>query len=78
MTNWSESRHNPNFSRFDAVNNKFENLQKTYSERELINLRTLMPPVVHSSLIYKWFYRANDSPYLQRVPQHPNMNITAY
>lgn len=32
---WAESRHNPNFSRFDAVNNKYEQYI------EAVNIRIL-------------------------------------
>ena len=32
---WTESRHNPNFSRFDAVNNKYEQFA------DIVNIRQL-------------------------------------
>jgi hypothetical protein len=48
---WAESRHNPNFSRFDAVNNKYEQYAET-----CINIRQIQPPLVPSRLYEKWMY----------------------
>jgi hypothetical protein len=54
ILSWSESRHNPNFSRFDAVNNKYE------QHIELINIRSILPPLVQRRLVEEnWFYSPN-------------------
>ena len=51
---WSESRHNPNFSRFDAVNNKYE------QHIELINIRGILPPLIQKRLVEEnWFYSSS-------------------
>jgi hypothetical protein len=55
---WTESRHNPNYSRFDAVNNKYDNIAMP---PELIiegfRLRTLQPPIINSKFYPLWFYQ---------------------
>ena len=52
---WIDSRNNPNFSRFDAVNNKYE----TYIET--LNIRHVQPPLIASRLFEKWIYSKSDS-----------------
>ena len=51
---WTESRQNPNFSRFDAVNNKHEQYIET------INIRAVLPPLINYRLYDKWFYIHNN------------------
>jgi hypothetical protein len=55
LSSWSESRHNPNFSRFDAINNKFDKAHNNHSER--MNMRALMPPLIPSRALEFWFYQ---------------------
>ncbi len=51
ILSWSESRHNPNFSRFDAVNNKYE------QHIDVINIRSILPPLIQKRTIeLSWFY----------------------
>ncbi len=52
---WAESRYNPNFSRFDAVNNKYDHFA------QLIDVRQLQPPLVPAKLFEKWFYSPKDA-----------------
>ncbi len=47
---WAESRYNPHFSRFDAVNNKYDQMA------HIINLRQLQPLLVQAKLFECWFY----------------------
>ena len=46
---WTDSRNNPHFSRFDAVNSKYEH-------EEEVRIRGLLPPVIRQKSIYSWFY----------------------
>ena len=54
-SSWVESKHNPNFSRFDAVNNKYEQFSET------VNIRMIYPPHVSQVMIEKWIYSDKDS-----------------
>ncbi|CDW85295.1 protein kinase domain containing protein [Stylonychia lemnae] len=49
IMSWSEGRHNPHFSRFDAVNNKYEQYM------QLINIRALLPPLIQNRAFDQWF-----------------------
>lgn len=47
---WSECRNNVSFSRFDAVNTKYDN------RVEIINVRTEVPPILTTRNYEEWFY----------------------
>lgn len=55
---WAESRHNPNYSRFDAVNNKYDSIAMPPDLIiEGFRLRTLQPPLTNSKFYSLWFYQ---------------------
>ena len=56
LLSWNESRHNPNFSRFDAVNNKYDTLMPIAEYGEF-KLRFLQPPLISFKIRTAWFYR---------------------
>jgi len=47
---WSDGRHNPHYSRFDAVNNKYEMMGR------VVNVRELQIPMISMRQIEAWFY----------------------
>jgi hypothetical protein len=49
-----ESRNNPYFSRFDAVNNKYESQQ-------LLDIRSIIPPLQPYNEVNNWFHADDET-----------------
>ena len=62
MTQWADSRHNPNYSRFDAVNNKYDNMAMPPEiAQSEFSLRTLQPPLINKKLYTSWLYTSHSA-----------------